>query len=389
MCFGAAASVWNFNRAGDAVQLVVRALLADSAFETFGGIFGDLGLQTKPSKAQPPANEQVIRPRPPRRQRRHSPTHTAPRPQAPGHYSRGAGQARLPHGAVGRAAIQPIHKRAARRQGRTPTLRRSWCGGAPGSHSARPKPPSSRTRSSSTAAVRSRRDTFPTMPAGTEASGAATVGAMSCRSATRSSMTSAKRRPGSSTCSRNARPSSTPEILAQVLAIATFAARLPPLWTAYIDNVAGQCALGLRQQRRRQRHGGGHVGAGSRTGVGTPLRADAVGRQHFRRPLPRRRRRSPTAKVDEGPHPPGRDPPDPLPGRRLDAVRHSLGAGGAGQHRLLSAVALWGWGRRAGAECAPAPAVSAMDSRPTDASDSHPEKKRILPVMFLACHFAA
>ena len=33
------------------------------------------------------------------------------------------------------------------------------------------------------------------------------------------------------------------EILAQVLAIATFAARLPPLWTAYIDNVAGQCAL--------------------------------------------------------------------------------------------------------------------------------------------------
>ncbi|CAE7760635.1 mug138 [Symbiodinium pilosum] len=52
--------------AGDAVQLVVRALLADSAFETFGGIFGDLGLQTKPSKAQPPANEQVIRPRPPR-----------------------------------------------------------------------------------------------------------------------------------------------------------------------------------------------------------------------------------------------------------------------------------------------------------------------------------
>ena len=74
MCFGAAASVWNFNRAGGAVQLVVRAPvlllgghyvddfnavdfddLADSAFETFGGIFGDLGLQTKPSKAQPPA----------------------------------------------------------------------------------------------------------------------------------------------------------------------------------------------------------------------------------------------------------------------------------------------------------------------------------------------
>ena len=27
MCFGAAASVWNFNRAGDAVQLVVRALV--------------------------------------------------------------------------------------------------------------------------------------------------------------------------------------------------------------------------------------------------------------------------------------------------------------------------------------------------------------------------
>ena len=30
--------------------------------------------------------------------------------------------------------------------------------------------------------------------------------------------------------------------------------------------------------------------------------------------------------------------------------------------------------QRAGAECAPAPAVSAMDSRPTVASDSHPEK---------------
>ena len=69
----------NFNRAGDAVQLVVRALvfllgghyvddfnavdfgdLADSAFDTFGGLFGDLGLQTKPSKAQPPARDQVI-----------------------------------------------------------------------------------------------------------------------------------------------------------------------------------------------------------------------------------------------------------------------------------------------------------------------------------------
>ena len=33
------------------------------------------------------------------------------------------------------------------------------------------------------------------------------------------------------------------EILAQVLALAAFAAKLPPLWTAYIDNVAGQCAL--------------------------------------------------------------------------------------------------------------------------------------------------
>ena len=79
MCFGAAASEWNFNRAGDAVQLLVRALvlllgshyvndfnalnfadLADSAHHTFGGIFGNLGLQTKPSKARPPAREQVI-----------------------------------------------------------------------------------------------------------------------------------------------------------------------------------------------------------------------------------------------------------------------------------------------------------------------------------------
>ena len=34
--------------------------MADSAHHTFGGIFGDLGLQTKPSKAQPPAKEQTI-----------------------------------------------------------------------------------------------------------------------------------------------------------------------------------------------------------------------------------------------------------------------------------------------------------------------------------------
>ena len=68
-------------------------------------------------------------------------------------------------------------------------------------------------------------------------------------------------------------------ILAQILAITTFAARLP----LTLDGLHRQRRRpvrphqGLRQQRRRQRHGGNHVGAGSRTGMGTPLRTGAVG----------------------------------------------------------------------------------------------------------------
>ena len=71
MCFGAAASVWNFNRAADAVQMLLRSLLlvllghfvddfngvdstdlADSAHHAVADFFALLGLQTKPSKAQ-------------------------------------------------------------------------------------------------------------------------------------------------------------------------------------------------------------------------------------------------------------------------------------------------------------------------------------------------
>ena len=79
MCFGAAASVWNFNRAADAVQMLLRALLlvllghfvddfngvdagdvADSAHHAVADFFALLGLQTKPSKAQAPAKNHVV-----------------------------------------------------------------------------------------------------------------------------------------------------------------------------------------------------------------------------------------------------------------------------------------------------------------------------------------
>ena len=73
MCFGAAASVWNFNRAADAVQMVLRALLlvddfngvdssdtAASAHHAVADFFALLGLQTKPSKAQVPATRHVV-----------------------------------------------------------------------------------------------------------------------------------------------------------------------------------------------------------------------------------------------------------------------------------------------------------------------------------------
>ena len=75
MCFGAAASVWNFNRAADAVQMLLllvllghfvddfngvdSADLADSAHHAVADFFALLGLQTKPSKAQAPAKRHV------------------------------------------------------------------------------------------------------------------------------------------------------------------------------------------------------------------------------------------------------------------------------------------------------------------------------------------
>ncbi|CAE7390686.1 PUB3, partial [Symbiodinium microadriaticum] len=79
MCFGAAASVWNFNRAADAVQMLLSALLlvllghfvddfngvdsydtAESAHHAVAEFFFLLGLQTKPSKAQEPATRHVV-----------------------------------------------------------------------------------------------------------------------------------------------------------------------------------------------------------------------------------------------------------------------------------------------------------------------------------------
>ena len=81
MCFGAAAaaSVWNFNGAGDALQFLTRALLflvgghcvddfngvdatdlADSAFYGFADFFLLMGLRTKPSKAQEPGRSHVV-----------------------------------------------------------------------------------------------------------------------------------------------------------------------------------------------------------------------------------------------------------------------------------------------------------------------------------------
>ena len=79
MCFGAAASVWNFNRTADALQALKRVLLwivsghfvddfngvdiedlADGAFHGMAQFFELLGLQTKPSKAQAPAPAHVV-----------------------------------------------------------------------------------------------------------------------------------------------------------------------------------------------------------------------------------------------------------------------------------------------------------------------------------------
>ena len=79
MCFGAAASVWNFNRAADALQQLLWTLLwqtighyvddfngiedvltAMSAHESFADLFYALGLRTKPSKAQAPAERHTV-----------------------------------------------------------------------------------------------------------------------------------------------------------------------------------------------------------------------------------------------------------------------------------------------------------------------------------------
>ena len=79
MCFGAAASVWNFNRTADALQALKRVLLwvlsghfvddfnrvdidelAEGAFDGMAEFLDLVGLQTKPSKAQKPAKEHII-----------------------------------------------------------------------------------------------------------------------------------------------------------------------------------------------------------------------------------------------------------------------------------------------------------------------------------------
>ena len=147
---------------------------------------------------------------------------------------------------------------------------------------------------------------------------------------------------------------------------------------AAMDGIHRQCRRPVRPDQglgnKGAVNGGRRLGTGGDAGMGTTLPEGAVRRQYLRRLVSRRRVRGLPAGVDKSAHPPRPDPRHPLPGRRIDPVCHGRRAGGADPHRLLSAVAFGGWGRRAGAECAPAPAVSAMDSRPTIASDSHPEK---------------
>jgi len=78
MNFGATASVWNFNRSADALQQLLRGLLlaaaghyddfngldddalAESVADSFKDLFAELGILTKASKAQPPADEHVV-----------------------------------------------------------------------------------------------------------------------------------------------------------------------------------------------------------------------------------------------------------------------------------------------------------------------------------------
>ena len=130
MCFGAAASVWNFNRTADALQALMRVLLwvlsghfvddfngvdvdglAEGAFGGMAEFLELLGLQTKPSKAQKPAKEHIIqgvlvaitsdgvvlRPTPARVKKITQST----------------------FGAVRKAALQPVYARGGRRVGYT------------------------------------------------------------------------------------------------------------------------------------------------------------------------------------------------------------------------------------------------------------------------------
>ena len=151
MCFGAAASVWNFNRTADALQALKRVLLwivsghyvddfngvdldelAPGAFEGMAEFLDQLGLQTKPSKAQRPATEHIVQgvlvsitragvvlqPTPARLQKVLTTIDTALAQDelAPDVASRLAGRLNFvtqsTFGAVGKAALQPVYSRA-------------------------------------------------------------------------------------------------------------------------------------------------------------------------------------------------------------------------------------------------------------------------------------
>ena len=289
MCFGAAASVWNFNRAGDAVQLVVRALvlplgghyvddfnaldfddLADSAFDAFGGIFGDLGLQTKPSKAQPPAKEQVIQGvhvklgadgvtvQPTQCRilklqaiiRKVLDTGVLDPPAAQRLSGKLGFLTHTVFGAVGRAAIQPIHKRAAQATrtdaNLTPKLVDALLASAALLDHIQPR------------FIRSTEVTMFADAFFVDRGREIKAGHVPDDAGRRQSQ---RRRNGWGYVVQideqvfydfGAAPAGFLDVFAErrafiyaleILAQATFAVRLPPLWTAYIDNVAGQCAL--------------------------------------------------------------------------------------------------------------------------------------------------
>ena len=286
MCFGAAASVWNFNRAGDAAQLVFLlgghyvddfnagdfGDLADSAFDAFSGLFGDLGLQTKPSKAQPPARDQVIQrgQRPPRRQGGHSTADPTAHRQTSCHDPGGPGHRRF---GPDRGAA-PLRKTGLPDTGR---LRR----GRAGSHPTHPQKGGTagadgdQPHAKSAALLEHIRPRF--IPYSGPKPAQATIFA-DAFFVDHGRHVKAGHVPDEAGRHRQQRRRNgwgyvvqigdqvfydfgeaphwfldvfaerkafiyALEILAQVLAIAAFAARLPPLWTAYIDNVAGQCAL--------------------------------------------------------------------------------------------------------------------------------------------------